>query len=311
MVSVPAVRQRDPYLLPSIRLGFTVISYTKRDARTTPVLPSCSLDYVWPFTFPVPQGPYLHLCWTPGGGGGGAGRRLVGAVGGGGGAGRRLTSTEGGRGAGLAWAGGLLSALSALSLSLGPRSILSSNSSQGGSLLHVPLLVHHRATRSGMSNESEPKADGRNVQPQLKQNSILHRHLIWLYPRVRSVIAWHPGHLRHRLDWNSRVQPRPSRAQGCEIPWPTQWQAGLPGIADLGTRTGIPHRSCLGFRMSVVGREDIILVWLTLMPHCLAGYTDPLETRRTLSIGICIVGVDLHQHRTVRVWTISSWERVE
>ena len=47
------------------------------------------------------------------------------------------------------------------------------------------------------------------------------------------------------------------------------------------------------------------------MPHRLAGYADPLETSWALSLGIDTLFVSLHQHRTLRIRTISSGERVE
>ena len=63
--------------------------------------------------------------------------------------------------------------------------------------------------------------------------------------------------------------------------------------------------------MSATERIDIISVWLAFMPHRIAGYTDPLKTSRTLSLGIVIVFIDLHKHRTLWVRTVSSGERVE
>ena len=51
-----------------------------------------------------------------------------------------------------------------------------------------------------VSYKSESEVDERDIQPQSKQNSMLHRHFKWLYPWVRSTIVWQPGHLRDRLD---------------------------------------------------------------------------------------------------------------
>jgi len=118
---------------------------------------------------------------------------------------RACCSTGAGRGrAGLA-AGGLGMALFTLSLSPGSRSSRSSHSSQGGSLPHRFLLVHHKAAKMEISNKSKSKARKYDIQPHLKQNSVLHRHVIWLHPRSRSTIAWHPGHLRHRFNCNNWV----------------------------------------------------------------------------------------------------------
>ena len=57
--------------------------------------------------------------------------------------------------------------------------------------------------------------------------------------------------------------------------------------------------------------EDSISVRLTLVPHRLAGHTNPLETGRTLRPGIVVIFIDLHQHRTLRVRTILSRKGVE
>ena len=50
---------------------------------------------------------------------------------------------------------------------------------------------------------------------------------------------------------------------------------------------------------------------LTLVPHRLTQYTDPLETSRTLSLGIVGVFIDLHQYRTLWVRTVLSGKRVK
>ena len=51
-----------------------------------------------------------------------------------------------------------------------------------------------------VSNISGSGIGGRDIQLQLKQNSVLHGHFIRLCPWVRSTISRHTGHLRHRLN---------------------------------------------------------------------------------------------------------------
>jgi hypothetical protein len=96
-----------------------------------------------------------------------------------------------------------------------------------------------------VSTKSKSKADEHGSQPHLKQNSFLHRHLMWLHPWVSSTIAWHPGHLRHCLDWNGWVSASfLGRAQN-RIPWPIQLQVGRSGIAHPWVRIGIARSSYL------------------------------------------------------------------
>jgi len=134
---------------------------------------------------------------------------------------------------------------------------------------------------------------------------------MWLHPWVSSTIAWHPGHLRHCLDWIDCAQVHSFRVQGNRVPWPTRLRAGLPGIARPQARIGSLRSSCLRSCTSVTETEDIISVQLTLVPHRLAGYTDPLETGWTLRPRVVIVIVDLHQHRTLWVRTVLSGKGVE
>ena len=101
---------------------------------------------------------------------------------------RRL-AIGGGEGEGGGGEAGLRWALSAPSISPGSRNTPSPNNSQGGSLVHFFNLVHHKATRSESEWKSTSNAGKHDLHPQRKQNSIPHRHVMWLHPWFRSTIA--------------------------------------------------------------------------------------------------------------------------
>lgn len=77
----------------------------------------------------------------------------------------------------LAGARGLRLALYIRSRLRESRSILSSQSTQAGLLLHFFPSVSHIAMKMGGKPKSEAMIE-RDLQPQSKQNSILHRHCI-------------------------------------------------------------------------------------------------------------------------------------
>ena len=114
--------------------------------------------------------------------GGGATIRCLTLTGGGEGVKLRRLTMGGGEGEGGGGETDLRPVLSAPSISPRSRNTPSPNNSQGGSLVHFLVVVHHKAARMEVSGKSKSKAGKRDLHPQRKQNSIPHRHVIWLHP---------------------------------------------------------------------------------------------------------------------------------
>ena len=89
------------------------------------------------------------------------------------------------------------------SLHLDPEVPLRQTVYRGGYYCISSFWKTTKLTETEVSSKSKLDTGKRDPQPHLKQNSVLHGHVIWLHPVLRSTIARHPGHLRHRLHWNS------------------------------------------------------------------------------------------------------------